>query len=636
MQKKTITSLIFLFATAVFAQHSTVVNYIESTDVFDRDVDKYKGKSFLFYNILQYDSDNYEPPYPYSDGRVRNGKYKASQTAMDNYIKSLSKYNGKRFSLVELANEEEDMPGLVMACENGDTLLFNANIVDAQFINEAHLNEEKKDIGITAYYINHRSNRQLVADKIKEDHAQAVRSGYNHFYGFTEVRSGKTFYYLPYLSKWKITDVSYDTTFVGKRNVTNNEINAKRFNRIKYTIENPNYGKYEFHLSNINNLNTAAMVKDSIAKLKECEKVKDVFKQSCLEDVPDANGWPYVLTTSIDHARSFSGRYTGEQFVVRNMEFPEEDQAIIKEWASKGYVEAMYAKAVGIDKETCRLDECSPKIIECAKKGFPIAINYIAKETDAPVSQNWSTTDEKLAMIKKAWQIYGKSQKLDKIFDQIMLNTRTKKDYIEIYKEAGKYGYANAKSKISQEKYFEAENKKSDDLDAVKKEITEENIKKNGFEKILKKVQSLQNKYAKDEKVAYDIDRMYKQILELYSKILFEPILKDPKKSNDKKEYKPFYNTLLNAYKTAKKYGYTRADSDIKKIEESLQLIDNESSRQQNRNKDVIDNLNEYKNQLLQEKKSLLQQNTAQAKAQANRIDSQIEQIDQRIKKMQK
>ena len=60
--------------------------------------DSYIGKEFRYYNVYKYTMDN--APYPWQNGRVRDGKYRASNTAFNNYIKELQNRSGEKFKLV--------------------------------------------------------------------------------------------------------------------------------------------------------------------------------------------------------------------------------------------------------------------------------------------------------------------------------------------------------------------------------------------------------------------------------------------------------------------------------------------------------------------------------------------------------
>lgn len=617
--------------------------YIKSTDVFDRDVDKYKGITFLFYNILQYDNDNFEPPFPFQDGRVRSGKYKSSQTAMNNYLQGLSKYNGKRFSLVQLANEEEDMPGIVMACENGDTLLFNANIVDGQFVNETYLNEEKKDIGKTVYYLNNRSIRQMVNDKVKEDRAQAMRSGYAHFFGFTNLKTQKTIFYLPYLSKWRVVDVSYDTTFVGKRNTTNNEANATRFNRIRFVIESPDYGKYEYFLFNINDLNTVATRKDSTVAAKECsdnyneclneafheQSTCKSFRQVCEERILQPE-WMYGFWENFDYARSFDPRFN--QFDI-NTEYPEEDLQLIKEWASKGYIEAVYAKAIAIDKEKI-YDHNTPKgILECAKKGYPPAIDQIVRKE---MSKN-VTGNQLVDMIFTAWKRYGgKQKKLDKLFEKTQyFYPRPTRNEIEMYSMADKYGYPDAKRMIKSAERSKVEEKNREEIEAVENEITEKQVStQKGYEKILSKIQNLVKKYGNNYRYENDLEKMYKKTVKMR-----ETFLNKKYKGLDLKNEKnvdAFFKEILEMYTAAVKYGHKDSEYKVESTKRSIEELSKQRNQKKNANKEIIGQLEQKKAKLKQKKKRLMQEGDSDwVQAEKDKIDREIEEIDKTIEKFQ-
>ena len=101
---------------------NTPIARIETTDLYSLNSAKYIGINFLYHNLIRYNPSNYtqQPPFPYVDGRVRDGKYKASQTAMDNYIKDFTaKYNDKIFKVVKFVQSDVGFPAVVFACENG-------------------------------------------------------------------------------------------------------------------------------------------------------------------------------------------------------------------------------------------------------------------------------------------------------------------------------------------------------------------------------------------------------------------------------------------------------------------------------------------------------------------------------------
>ena len=621
--------LMLLFFSVAFSQCPNDVpnSYIRSKDVYDRNIDKYMGIKYLFYNILVYDNESYIPPYPYYGGRVRNGKFKASQTAMDNYLQNLSNYSGKVFTPVGLANEEDDMPGIIMACENGDTLLFNANIVDGQFINEEYLKEEQKDIGLKVYYLNPKSNRRLIENEINSQNAQTARDIYDYFYGFKNIITSSSEFYLPYLSQWTVTNIVYDTTFIGKKKIKNNPINATKFNRIKFTIENPNYGKYDLFVYNINDLNVAAVRNDSII-FTGCKLTYDIKVSNCKKQYPDSFSalaicgsdkddhnyyanilkncpvnyvaseiqpeWTYVYWRNLDPARS----YLDPKFnrVEYELQYPEEDYKRIKEWASKGFIEAVYAKAVAIDKEKCNQYGCSPQIIDCAKKGYLAAIQSVS---------HWYTSefvdgDTKVDMIKQAWKKYGPQQKIDRMLDYIVVNNNISYNLIELYQYAGKNGYENVEQAIKEIKQAEQHSKEEKEIENVEKQITAENLKKQGIEKLFAKVHVLKKNYYTNSSDYYrrkKIKRMYEDLLEMQEKNILQKygdklssrslirrwidngICNDNFSQGYKQHieeiqsYKQYIEEILSLYKLAKKYDYPGIENNIEhteKIEQKL------------------------------------------------------------------
>ena len=312
----------------------------------DRYVSRYKGVRFLYYNILQYDGIRYQPPFPYVDGRVRNGKYKASSSAMENYVKSLDKYNGKAFSILKL-DDSNGVPSLIMICENKDTLSFEKNIVQGQFIREDVYKNARKQIGSKVYYISEMSNGSFINNVPKYQ-----KELYKYFLGFTNLKTGEKETYLPYLSQWKIKDVRYDRTYIGERNATNDELNTEQPVRIKYIIENPEYGTYEIF----------------------------PFNQQI----------------------SFSSDLIGVAPFQIDPSFSKKELAKMEEWANKGYVEALFTRA-WIKNEFIENGIVPQACITSAQKGYIVAVEAILNTDNI---KNVSIEDES-AMLKAAKQRYG-------------------------------------------------------------------------------------------------------------------------------------------------------------------------------------------------------------------------------------
>lgn len=215
-------SLCLAFTTISYAKP---IIQIESSDLFNKNVKKYRGKTFIYYD-LAYTKD-FSPPFPYQGGRIKSGKYKSSETAMNNYIKSLASYREKRFTFIDSAFDETGNIGILMANEK-DTLFFEAKGIDGRFVSEEFFNNEKKKINSKIYYLNTISQSPEI-DTIEFNHDLI-----EYFRGFKNTKNNEIILYMPFFSEWKLKNVTYDTTYSGES-----------FYRIKYTIENPTFGTFE-------------------------------------------------------------------------------------------------------------------------------------------------------------------------------------------------------------------------------------------------------------------------------------------------------------------------------------------------------------------------------------------------------
>ena len=483
--------ILFALLTAVggFAQlpNEGPIKTFDISALMQGNIEQYKGLKFIYYNVIQYDGNVYKPPFPYSEGRERSGKYKASQTAMDNYLKSLSKYNGKAFSVVSVVPGEMNIPQVVLACENGDTLIFQSTFIISEFVSKKYIDDEKKKIG-SKFYLGDASMMGAVA---KQNPTNQML--YAYFYGFKNEKTGKTIFYLPYLSEWKITNVSYDTTYIGQRNMMNNSMNFNGiFDRIMYTIENPNYGKYKCFLNNGRDL----IIKD----LKNIEHL-------------------YTTTPTSP-----------------------EDIALINEWASKNYIEAVYLK----EKINQKNEESniSPKIIELAKKGYlPAVEQYVSQNATTiymtkfkslkktipdDVQRQLKVSNElikdyqdKIELVEKMAKKYGKIQLIGQLYNSVasayesmgpnLASTpEARVDYykqaMELYQKALDCGYEYAKNahkhakemweanKENLEKFSKEEEKANAKAEEVAKhpEIIQQEERKKSFEKMKQRVKEFQ------------------------------------------------------------------------------------------------------------------------------------------------
>lgn len=412
-----------------FGQDSATIKGLDQAAIMQGDIAKYAGEKFVYHNVLPYDGNMYNPPFPFSDGRERSGKYKASQTAMDNYLKSLSKYEGKLFSFVTTVNGEMNIPKVVMACENGDTLLFASGAIGSEFISKKYLDQQKKRVGTKFYF----GTPSYLGRQVLPGNPNSIF--YSYFGGYKNEKTGKTVLYLPYLSEWKITAVTYDTTYVGQRNMMNNHMNFNQLaDRIQFTIENPNYGKYKAFLNNGETV---------ISNLKDIDFL----------DVP----------------------------------LPEnkDDSAMVNEWASKKYVEAEFIKEKLAEKETV-----SPKMVELANKLFLPALSFcISKHKTYQDDAQWKITkkqlEEQTELVKRAQKKYGKIRLIGRMFSQIAYvyvvvgrsrsanieerinNYRSEVELYNLAIECGfdeaKNGYESSKKLLDQEQAVWSEVQKEDE-----------------------------------------------------------------------------------------------------------------------------------------------------------------------------
>lgn len=94
--------------------------------------DPYVGKQFVYCKL----SGNYETwatPYPIKDGRIRDGKYKSSNTAFAAYQDSLQAYSGHLVTFMKFCRIGK-WPGIIFQTENGDSIFYTANTrVQAEF-----------------------------------------------------------------------------------------------------------------------------------------------------------------------------------------------------------------------------------------------------------------------------------------------------------------------------------------------------------------------------------------------------------------------------------------------------------------------------------------------------------------------
>lgn len=199
--------------------------------------DSYLGQEFTYYNIFTYNEQT--APYPWQNGRVRNGKYKASTTALNNYLEELRNRSGEKITLVKFVNE---YGAPLFVRENGDTILYTS-CSNAELLRTEYVDQAKKMIGKTVYYT---PQNALTPER-----------------GFISTSTRESVNPMPYYSQWTIKDICVDTTYFGN-NLEND------FPRLAFILESQRYGEYEFFVSGLYE-NFSGWSKES----KEINYIKD-------------------------------------------------------------------------------------------------------------------------------------------------------------------------------------------------------------------------------------------------------------------------------------------------------------------------------------------------------------------------
>ena len=621
MRKNFFIILIFFAISVIYAKgFSDDIKYLDSASIYMQDIEKYKGVRYLFHSFIKYDNETYPPPFPYKKGRVRDGKFKASETALNEYIKKLSKYNNKSFTLAHVDYSTNNVKGIVMACENGDSLYFGISTI-RQFINKEYFEEKLKLKGTKTIYQVPRSNYATIHEGKCPNHNCSEEEllfpkQYPYFVGFTDIKTKKTSFYLPYLSIWKIVDVAFDTTFVGSQTSFSNKANLF-FGRIRLTIKNEKYGEYYYFEDNLLNIIRRNEV---VEKDKNCEeptqKENGRWEQKCTDfskywwnpvvfsdilvvPIRDCSFLlpPYesvCVDTTAFHIDDF--RYYFANHGIAS--YSENEIRTIRKWASMGFVEAAWASAVlnngNIDDGTFN------KLI---REGYPPAIAYVIFYFNLLFDYPRQNLFEG---IKNAYKIYGKQLALDLLFDQFVklsqlypstdgkkINEFYKKtknfgydSFLEkVYKDVGKVGFGSAglnvmmleqlfkESQIFPEMKFDEFYKKAVEI-GYDSAVANSNINEyNNFKKNSMIIKEFKDSFSVKYIYSTSFEQNLIRIREFEKKQNFEkknfnelvhfiigirvlPLYEQASKTSDLKDELTFCEAKLKLYTQAKSYGY--------------------------------------------------------------------------------
>ncbi len=127
--------ILFMLLVKTIPSYAQLQQYIADSDLQTMNSVKYQGKMYLYYNIFAYDGTESLPPMPFQGGRIRDGKYKASATAMNNYIEEFKKNSGQAYTFVRFFQNPQipGQPGIVFANNKADTIFVNATGVKEFF-----------------------------------------------------------------------------------------------------------------------------------------------------------------------------------------------------------------------------------------------------------------------------------------------------------------------------------------------------------------------------------------------------------------------------------------------------------------------------------------------------------------------
>ncbi len=482
MKIKALALATLMGASAALAQDELKpITKIEVMDLYSMNAAKYMGIKFIYNNLINYNPANapMQPPFPYSDGRVRDGKYKASQTAMDNYMKEFApKYNGKIFTIVKFVQGEMGLPAMVIACENGDTLYYaSASVASGEFISKDFLDSEKKKKGTNFFYKNDSYNQSY----INQYKTQPIM-----FRGvaFKNLATKQNEYFFPAMSEWKILDVTYDGEYIGEHSVMNDGMNAN-LSRIKYTIENKVYGKYEAYLQD------QYVERNIIQNLNE-EK----------------------------YLSSFMGGIESN--------YSAEDLKHINEWAAKGDIASIYllekiAEFNNRSNGNNNDKTISPKIIECAKKGYIYAVYDAASASEI-------SAEDKFKFIETAKKKYGNSKAFDELNERIasgvfsiiyeVNKTNDIKEQIAIYERMIKDLTFLDKKGITTFRYYNQPKNVKNEIDNAQNSIDKlkkEQFKQGEIEILEKERDEKKKEFEKLQKERVDLNDQMKAIIEKYN-----------------------------------------------------------------------------------------------------------------------
>ena len=302
---------------------------------------KWQGRSFIYHNMVQYDDKTFPVPYPWQDGRIRYGKYKASPTALSNYINDFKKFNGKKFTFVKYLSSDGVL-GVIFAAENGDSIFYTSlATISAEFLSEDFVSTAKKCIG-KQLIVRNFTTRSYTANKFDEDEQLICQ----HRHEFLNTKTNEPQMLVPLYSKWTIKGIDIDYTYWGEKSIANTIANC--FPRLQLIIENPRYGTMKIFANE-----TGALCKSSFTgDYWYCPPIQYDFTDEYGEEIEyygNRSDNPLIQRLEVYNSLKFPlmsdfPSPTGWGWGMAKQE--KRFEALLNDWCLKGYDEALFTRFV--------------------------------------------------------------------------------------------------------------------------------------------------------------------------------------------------------------------------------------------------------------------------------------------------
>ena len=292
-------------------------NDINSLTYGKKDVKYEPDEVFIYHAVWPYGKEaRQDYPWPWGDGRVKAGKYRASKAAMDKYIEHLKEMNGQKLIYskkvyVPFNELNSDIPQnikikepcFIFLDEKGDSIIFRSFLAYYTTTRKKLLDEFKKLIGLNLIIRDTPDNSTI---------------------GFFDKSCGIELSTLPFLSEWKVSDVDIDDKEIDVDDQYGYaDVRSYNSSRIRITLKNDVCGEIYCFAQTFHNLISHSRSGIALAS-----------------DLIDYSDYDYSHDLSNYHRYNpfGSNRIPNKNAIDK-----------INEWASKGDPAAMFTKWMFID-----------------------------------------------------------------------------------------------------------------------------------------------------------------------------------------------------------------------------------------------------------------------------------------------